>query len=297
MKVFDLHIHVQPWDMLRPGAYETLTRARSDLDEIRRIQQDPEELLRHMDAEKIERAALINYVAPEVMGFTPETVRWVSRYTARHRDRLYPVGSVHPGHSSDVAADTRRMIEDQGIRMVKIHPPHQLFAANAHLDLWPSLALLYRTCEELHVPVMIHSGTSIFPGARNRFADPMAVDDVAVDFPHLRIVLAHSGRPLHTETAVFLARRHPNVWLELSGIPPRKLLDYLPRLSELADRTLWGTDWPSPGVRSMGQNVKDFEALPISDEAKRKILWDNALRLFGETDDASGGPARGRPIV
>jgi uncharacterized protein len=76
-----------------------------------------------------------------------------------------------------------------------------------------------------------------------------------------------------------------NVWLEVSGIPPRRLLDYLPRLPELADRTLWGTDWPSPGVRSMRQNVEEFEGLPIAAEAKRKILWDNALRLFRETSD------------
>jgi uncharacterized protein len=271
--------------MLRSGVHEAMIRARADLPRIRQIQQDPEELLRHMDQENIERAALINYVAPEVMGFTPEAVAWVSRYTVRHRDRLYPVGSVHPGHSSDVATDARRMIEEDGIRMVKIHPPHQLFAANAYLGTHPSLALLYETCQRLDIPVMIHCGTSIFPGARNRFADPMAVDDVAVDFPDLRIVLAHSGRPLHTETAMFLARRHRNVWLEVSGIPPRRLLDYLPRLPELADRTLWGTDWPSPGVRSMRQNVEEFEGLPIAAEAKRKILWDNALRLFRETSD------------
>jgi len=128
---------------------------------------------------------------------------------------------------------------------------------------------------------MIHTGTSIFPGARNRYSDPMAVDDVAVDFPSLPIVMAHAGRPLYMKTAVFLARRHPNVRLDLSGIPPKTLLQYLPRLEELADKCLWGTDYPSPGILSMRRNVEDFLALPISDAAKRKILWDNAAGLFG----------------
>jgi hypothetical protein len=127
---------------------------------------------------------------------------------------------------------------------------------------------------------MIHTGTSIFPGARNRYADPMAVDDVAVDFPRLSIVLAHAGRPLYMETAVFLARRHPNVHLDLSGIPPRKLLEYLPRLEEISGRCLWGTDFPSPGIPSMRGNVEDFLALPLSDDAKRRILFDNGAALI-----------------
>ncbi len=164
--------------------------------------------------------------------------------------------------------------------MLKIHPPHQLFAANGYLSGEPGLERIYAAAEARRRPVMFHTGTSIFPGARNRFADPMAVDDVAVDFPNLPIILAHAGRPLFMETAVFLARRHPNVHLDLSGIPPRKLLEYLPRLEEIAPRCLWGTDYPSPGVASMKKNVQDFLALPISEEAKRKILWDNAARVF-----------------
>ena len=73
------------------------------------------------------------------------------------------------------------------------------------------------------------------------------------------------------ETAVFLARRHRNVSLELSGIPPKKLLEYLPRLEELSDKCVWGTDFPSPGVVSMKKNVDDFLALPISESASKTI--------------------------
>jgi predicted TIM-barrel fold metal-dependent hydrolase len=81
------------------------------------------------------------------------------------------------------------------------------------------------------------------------------------------------------ETAVFLVRRHPNVHLELSGIPPKKLLEYLPRLDEISGRCLWGTDFPSPGIASMRKNVEDFLALPLSDDAKRRILFDNGAAL------------------
>ena len=108
----------------------------------------------------------------------------------------------------------------------------------------------------------------------------MAADDVALDFPDLTLILAHAGRPLYMPTALFLARRHPNVHLDLSGIPPKKLLEYLPRLEDLADKCLWGTDYPSPGVLSMRRNVDDFLTLPLSDETRRKILWENGARLI-----------------
>jgi len=278
-RVFDCHIHIQPWEQLHPAALRTMIRGRSDADRLERILADPAELLRLLDEERIERVALINYVAPDVMGFDESSNEWVSRYVAGHTDRLVAVGSVHPRRTKDARGDTARLFEKLGIRILKIHPPHQVFAANGYLAGDDALADIYRTAEEHGRPVMIHTGTSIFPGARNRFADPMAVDDVAVDFPKLPILLAHAGRPLYMETAVFLARRHGNVHLELSGIPPKKLLDYLPRLDEISGRCLWGTDFPSPGIASMRKNVEDFLALPLSDEAKRRILFDNGDAL------------------
>ena len=278
-RVFDCHIHIQPWEQLHPAALRTMIRGRSDADRLERILADPAELLRLLDEERIERVALINYVAPDVMGFDESSNEWVSRYVAGHTDRLVAVGSVHPRRTKDARGDTARLFEKLGIRILKIHPPHQVFAANGYLAGDDALADIYRTAEEHGRPVMIHTGTSIFPGARNRFADPMAVDDVAVDFPKLPILLAHAGRPLYMETAVFLARRHGNVHLELSGIPPKKLLDYLPRLEEISGRCLWGTDFPSPGIASMRKNVEDFLALPLSDEAKRRILFDNGDAL------------------
>ncbi|MGZ8833806.1 MAG: amidohydrolase family protein, partial [Thermoanaerobaculia bacterium] len=200
-------------------------------------------------------------------------------FTKDHRDRLVAVGSVNPLHEKNVRDEIRRVL-DLGIGLIKIHPPHQLFSANAYRGDLPPLAEVYRQCEERGVPVMFHTGTSIFPRARNVYADPMAIDDVAVDFPNLTIILAHSGRPLYGETAAFLARRHGNVHLELSGIPPKSLLKYVPRLVDFADKALWGTDWPSPGVTSMKKNIADFRSLGLGESVERKILWENASRIF-----------------
>ena len=108
----------------------------------------------------------------------------------------------------------------------------------------------------------------------------MPIDDVAIDFPKLKIILAHAGRPLYGETALFLARRHANVHLEISGIPPKSLLRYFPRIAELAHKTLWGTDWPSPGVVSPKKNVDDFRALGLGEVVEKKILYENAAEIF-----------------
>ncbi len=280
MRVCDCHVHVQPWEQMKPDVRALMAAGRRDLEEIQKALSEPDALLSLMDREGVERAALINYVAPEVMGFDRSANDWVSRYVRGHEDRLVAVGSVHPRLTEVAGIETAFLFERLGIRMLKIHPPHQVFAANAYIDGLEGLSEIYATAERFGRPVMIHTGTSIFPGARNRFADPMTVDDVAVDFPALKIILAHAGRPLYTEAAVFLVRRHANVHLDLSGIPPKKLLEYLPRLEELSDRCLWGTDYPSPGVASMKRNVEDFLALPLSEAAKRRILWDNSAALI-----------------
>jgi predicted TIM-barrel fold metal-dependent hydrolase len=249
------------------------------------ILSSPESVLRFLDDNDVERTCCINYVSPEVMGFTREVNDWVANFTRDHRDRLLPVGSVHPLFERDPRAETNRVL-DLGIRMIKIHPPHQLIAPNAYRDRVPQQANIYRVCEERGVPVMFHTGTSVFPRARNTFADPMAVDDVALDFPKLQIILAHAGRPLYGETAFFLARRHANVHLDISGIPPKSLRQYVPRLESLADKVLWGTDWPSMGVTSLRKNVDDFRALGYPEEVQRKVLWDNANALFGMSSRA-----------
>ena len=108
----------------------------------------------------------------------------------------------------------------------------------------------------------------------------MHVDDVAVDFPKLRILLAHGGRPLWMQTAFFLVRRHPNVYLDISGIPPRALHNYFPRLAEIAHKTLFGTDWPGPGVPDIKENLEEFRALPLAERLQQQILSKTALAIW-----------------
>jgi predicted TIM-barrel fold metal-dependent hydrolase len=232
-----------------------------------------------MDRAGVWRVGLVNYPSPDVMGFTDATNTFAATYARANPERLLPYGGVHARFTRDPAGDVDRLI-DLGIRLVKIHPPHQGFPANAYTDGLTALGEIYRRCEARGLPVMIHTGTSIFPGARSKYGNPMELDDVAIDFPALQIVMAHGGRPLYMEEAFFVLRRHRRVRLDVSGIPPARLLQYFPRLAELADRVLWGTDWPSPGVTDLGRNITQFLTLPLSDSDKKAILETNALALF-----------------
>ncbi len=277
MGITDCHVHINPlWEM-RPDAARLLAHA--DPSNVRYLR-DPRAFLAYLDACGVERAVLVNYVAPEVIGYTERSNEFVSEYVRADPERLIAVGGIRPDHP-DPEREIGRLASELGIRALKLHPPHQLFRPNAYADgSLPSLRAIYAACERHRLPVIVHTGTSVFPRARNKFADPLYVEDVALDFPDLTIVLAHGGRPIWMETATFLARRFPNVWLEVSGIPPARLLSYFPRLAQLADKVLFGTDWPGPGVRDIRANVDAFRALPIPADAQHRILEENPERVF-----------------
>jgi predicted TIM-barrel fold metal-dependent hydrolase len=248
--------------------------------EFERLLRTPSEFLAYLDRCGVERAVLVNYVSPDVMGYSESINEFASSYAQTDPDRLIVLGSVLPTHRNP-GLEVRRLIDDLGVRGLKIHPPHQLYSPNGYrTEGLNGLREIYAEAERAQLPVVFHTGTSIFPRARNRFAQPLLIEDVAVDFPDLTIVLAHGGRPLWMNEALFLVRRFPNVFLEVSGVPPSKLLEYFPTLPRLADRVLFGSDWPGPGVEDIAKNLAAVRALPLDPELLEKMLVTNPERVF-----------------
>lgn len=266
-------------EMFKPAALELMRAKRENFAQIELFCRSPQAFLKHLDAAGIDRAVLINYVAPEVIGFTAGVNQFVAHYVKEDRKRLIPCGSLHPRHTANILADVEQLLRLE-VQMLKIHPPHQLLFPNDYLNGTTELEIIYRAAEANGIPVMFHTGTSIFPGARNKYGDPIYLDDVAVDFPKLKILLAHGGRPLWMDSAFFLLRRHANVYLDISGIPPKSLLQYFPRLDEIAHKTLFGTDWPGPGVPDIKKNLEDFRALPLQPLVQEQILSRTALKIW-----------------
>jgi predicted TIM-barrel fold metal-dependent hydrolase len=265
-------VHVNRFDRMTPGARKTI-ESNPTFPQMQRFVADPDSFLAHLDAEGIWQAWLINYCAEAVMGYGDEVNPWVAEYVQADPRRLVAVGGWEPQHGDGAKAVDR--LRDLGIRAVKVHTVHQhLRPDDARLR-----GLLARL-EDLRMPAIFHTGTSRFPGADNAFADPAPLADVCARFPDLPVIVAHGGRPDHTKVALEVVRRFRNAWLDLSSCPPARLVAYFGDLEALAPRTLWGSDWPGPGVPGMGANVEALLALGLSEAANRAILHDNLTGIL-----------------
>ncbi|MEU7858489.1 amidohydrolase family protein [Nonomuraea sp. NPDC049141] len=188
-------------------------------------------------------------------------------------DRFRPVANVNPHLHFPIAAEVRRQL-DLGAAALKLHPVHGGFRCD-DAALYPA----YHVLEERGVPLVVHCGTSSFPGAANENADPRFLIPVVRDFPRLNVVLAHGGRGWWYDAAAFLALSHDTVWLELSGLPPKRLPEYYARfdLVRLAGRWIFGTDWP--GVPGIAANARAVAGL-VPDEVAAAVLAGNARNVY-----------------
>ena len=190
----------------------------------------------------------------------------------RGRSNLIPFASINPALTSNMGAEMERLY-GLGFRGLKLYPTYQFFYPNDNA-LYP----LYSTVEKLQIPVMFHTGSSVFRGTRLKYGDPLLFDDLAVDFPGMNILLVHGGRGFWYDSAFFLSRLHKNVYLEIAGLPPDKLLTYFPEMDKIPDKIIFGSDWP--GVSDLKKNVETIKRLPLPEDTKEKILGGNAARLL-----------------
>ena len=182
-------------------------------------------------------------------------------------------GSVDP-HKGEVAVkELERIVNDLGLKGLKLFPSTQLF--------YPSdkkVYKIYESAQELGVPVLFHSGAPLVSGThRLKFNHPLQLDDVAIDFPELKIVMGHMGNPWFWD-AYALAERHENLYFDISG-RAREFLPHLPwKLFEkrISDKILFGTDMQ----HSFSEYIEEIRGLPISEVFKDKILGENAKKLL-----------------
>jgi uncharacterized protein len=200
---------------------------------------------------------------------------------AEHADALIPFASVDPAKGRAGARRFRELVERRGMRGIKFHPSIQGFAPNDR-SAYP----LLEVAQELGVPALFHTGqTGIgagMPGGggiRLSLSNPMLLDDVAVDFPDLTIIMAHPSFPWQDE-ALAVANHKPGVYIDLSGWSPKyfppQLVQYANTL--LQDKVLFGSDYP---LITPDRWLADFEKLQVKDHVRPKILKENAVRALG----------------
>jgi predicted TIM-barrel fold metal-dependent hydrolase len=200
---------------------------------------------------------------------------------AEHDDVLIPFASVDPRRGQAAVDEARRLVAEGAVRGFKFHPNLQAFRANERLA-YP----LYEVIAEAGLVALFHTGhTGIgagLPGGggvRLRLGQPMDIDDVAVDFPSLRIVMAHPSFPWQDE-ALSVALHKPQVSIDLSGWSPKLLPPDLVRHASrrLREQVLFGSDYP---LITPERWLSEFEELEVEADARRLILRDNAFRLLG----------------
>jgi predicted TIM-barrel fold metal-dependent hydrolase len=202
-------------------------------------------------------------------------------FAAANADLCLPFVSLNPHRGEEAVSEARRLLARGGVRGLKLHPPSQEFFPNDRIA-YP----LYEVFAEARLPVLFHTGHSGIGtgmraggGIRLKYGHPMPIDDVAVDFPDLPIILAHPSFPWQDE-ALSVCLHKPQVYIDLSGWSPKYFSPTLVQYANtrLRHKVLFGSDYPH---LTPDKWMADFAGLPIRDEVRPLILKENALRLFG----------------
>ena len=204
----------------------------------------------------------------------------VADAAARNADLMIAFASIDPHKGKLGAREARRLIEEHGVKGFKFHPTVQGFHPYDRMA-WP----IYEVIAEHGLPAIFHSGHSGIGsgmrcggGLRLEYSNPMHLDDVAIDFPDMQIVIAHPSWPWQDE-ALSVCLHKPNVWIDLSGWSPKyfppQLVQYANTL--LKDRVLFGSDFP---LIAPDRWLKDFDEAGFKPEVRPLILKENAIRLL-----------------
>jgi predicted TIM-barrel fold metal-dependent hydrolase len=276
MPLVDAHVHAPRLSTLKPawrewavefgGRYDWRSAYSADGDPI------PAAFDALFESEGVDRALLFCEYSPRATGIQP--IEDNLPLVEHNPDRFRLVANVNPHLHHPVVSEVERQL-GMGAVALKVHPVHGAFSP-ADRELYPA----YQVCADRGVPVIVHTGSSTFPGARARFGDPALLVDVVEDFPGLQVIFAHGGRGWWYDVAAFLALAKPNVWLDVAGLPPKKLPIYYARhdFTRLATRMVFGTDWP--GIPGVAHNARALAELDLPEDVLRDVLSGNAAKLF-----------------
>jgi predicted TIM-barrel fold metal-dependent hydrolase len=279
--MIDFHTHpVLVREMIE--RHPELERAAREIFFIGNNFQPLETFLLELDVSGLDRAVLLPIDCTSTRG----APIWSNEQIAelcRMNERFIGFASVDP-HQPDAPAKLKRAIEDLGLRGLKLAPGIQEFYPND-----PALYPLYEKAQELGIPILFHAGMTWEPRAKAEYGRPIYFEDVAYDFPELKIVLAHLAWPWVLE-AVALALKYPNVYLDTSALyfdNPKDFIHFA--MAEQVPVTVWerslrkqlvfGSNYPRVEIKNMAAAVR---SLGLSQGCLELVFRGNAERLLGE---------------
>ena len=227
------------------------------------------------------KMACVVFTVDETLSGRPQVSNdSVAEFASENSDIAIAFASINPNRGKQGVEEARRLLATGKIHGLKLHPPIQQFVPND-----PIVYPLYEVFAEARLPVIFHTGHSGIGtgmrgggGIRLKYGDPMPIDDVAVDFPDMPIIMAHPSFPWQDE-AISICLHKSQVYIDLSGWSPKyfspTLVQYANTL--LKHKVLFGSDYP---LLTPDRWLADFEKIAIRDEVRPLILKENAVRLL-----------------
>ncbi len=195
--IIDFHIHLSLPEHELPSVMEWMRgNFQGDLDAYLKQILTPQGIRRYLQENDIDLAVGLAEVSPVTTGvadndYTGKFCAEINRIAdpaSGPRGRVLPFASINPYIVNDLPAELERLVEEYDFKGIKVYPPYQHHYVND-----PRMYPLYAKVQELGLPMMVHTGSSVFKGARIKYGDPLLLDDVAIDFPNLNILMCHSG--------------------------------------------------------------------------------------------------------
>ena len=208
-----------------------------------------------------------------------------ARVAAINPQKFIPFMSLHP-EQPDIDAEYDRAVGELGCRGIKL--------ALSYQAVDPMSDAAFRLFDRLQsdgLPIVFHNGMSASPDAVLRYAHPLAMDEVAIAFPRLKMILAHTSHPWY-EDCMAVVRKHPNVWTDISGMPSRPWMAWRAmrvfhefsathKMLFGSDWTLWTPQETMDGLRAIPRFAKENKLPPIPEDEIEAIINRNSLELLG----------------
>lgn len=241
--IIDTHMHIGSPDLLSEDVVAFLKK--KELWEEMNRKMTPEGVIQALDEGKIDRGVIFP------LTFMPPDGQWekmndlTASYVEKHPERLIGFSIINPVDVPGSLQELERAFEELDFKGVKFHPSMQECYAN-EIALNP----VFEYCQEMGKPVLFHTGASL-PSHPDKYSQPLLLDEVAVRFPELKIIIAHGGRPFYQEAAM-LMRKHEHVYVDLCANRGRTggtallemALSFIKIYADGLKKTFFASDYP-----------------------------------------------------
>lgn len=297
--IIDFHVHmaIESQGMWTPKVWDLLRKHYPEIcDDIHRYETDPGQFQKDLESIGIDRVVLLAEDSNET-GIVPND--YILEYSREDPDFFIPFLALNPNKTGSfrnhpsrfeetvlLCCDQLEWLAEQGFRGIKDYGSYNHIPFSAE----PMLPF-YRKAAELNLPVLFHTGVSMFDSETSkRFASPEGLGNLASTLPDLTIIIGHGGGRDHFETAYALARKHPNIYLEFSGIPPHRVQNHFfdrgLDLNRIPEKLIFGSDYPAlpNGLEGIGKNIETYRSLGgagvLTVESLEGLLGSNADRIL-----------------